>query len=138
MSEQQFETFIKLQRQLQRLEVAIELYNRISDKFDRSDLQASPGTSALSMGLTSLDHYKGSRPTSSAQSKHLSQAPEDPFPQHVVACNAICGCEGTHLTFAGRKLFAPVFQLSQAFEVVLSSQISHMSRVQHCGMAGPQ
>lgn len=47
VSEQQFETFIKLQRELQRLEVAIELYNRIADKFDRSDLQASPGAPSL-------------------------------------------------------------------------------------------
>ncbi|KAK9834607.1 hypothetical protein WJX74_005603 [Apatococcus lobatus] len=39
VSEQQFETFIKLERELQRLEVAIELYNRIAEKFDRSDLQ---------------------------------------------------------------------------------------------------
>ena len=44
VSEQQFETFIKLERELQRLEVAIELYNRIAEKFDRSDLQASPET----------------------------------------------------------------------------------------------
>lgn len=41
VSEEQFEMFVKLERELQRLEVAIELYNRIADKFDRSDLQAS-------------------------------------------------------------------------------------------------
>ncbi|KAK9847854.1 hypothetical protein WJX84_012039 [Apatococcus fuscideae] len=39
VSEEQFEMFVKLERELQRLEVAIELYNRIADKFDRSDLQ---------------------------------------------------------------------------------------------------
>lgn len=41
VSAQQFETFVKLERELQRLEVAIQLYNRIADKFDRSDFQAS-------------------------------------------------------------------------------------------------
>ncbi len=46
VTEQQFETFVKLERELQRLEVAIALYNRIADKFDRSDLQASPCATA--------------------------------------------------------------------------------------------